>query len=205
MAGERRQMRTVRGSLYGPSSFVCCLLPTLAAAAEAAPKGMPQLDFANPLTISQIVWLVVVFAALYALLAAWALPKVGTVLDDRATRVARDLDSARAAKSAADAAAREVREAGTRARDDAQREINGTVEAAKRQAADRAAVQKATLDARMAEAEGRIAAARVEALASLRIVAIAAAITMIERLSGKPADPGAVDAAVGQLLTSQAG
>ncbi len=29
---------------------------------------MPQLDFANPLTISQVVWMALIFGALYFLL-----------------------------------------------------------------------------------------------------------------------------------------
>ena len=38
------------------------------AMAEEVEKGMPQLDFKNPLTISQVVWLAIIFFALYLLL-----------------------------------------------------------------------------------------------------------------------------------------
>jgi hypothetical protein len=39
--------------------FAALLLPTAAQA-----EGMPQLDFANPLTTSQVVWGAIIFAAL---------------------------------------------------------------------------------------------------------------------------------------------
>ena len=74
---------------------------------------MPQLDFANPLTTSQVVWMAVIFGVLYYLLSAWALPQVASVLDDRAARIGADLDSARLAKLNADTAATELQEANT--------------------------------------------------------------------------------------------
>lgn len=162
-------------------------------------KGMPQLDFANPLTVSQILWLVVIFVVLYLLLSAWALPRVGSVIGERATRVATDLDSARAAKAEADAAAAEAQEGSTRAHAEAQARVNAAVEAAKREAAGKSAERNAALEKRLASAEQRIEAARGEAMASLRQVAAAAATGMIERLTGGSADALAVEAAVGQL------
>ena len=47
---------------------------------------MPQLDFANPLTIAQIVWLAIIFFTLYLLLSRWALPQVAEVLEVRLRR-----------------------------------------------------------------------------------------------------------------------
>ena len=72
-------------------------------AAAMAAGGMPQLDFQNPLTLSQVVWGAIIFVVLYILLSRFALPKVGEVLEERAAHIARDLEGARAAKSKADA------------------------------------------------------------------------------------------------------
>jgi len=80
----------------------------LLAPAAAMAEGMPQLDFANPLTTSQVVWGAIIFALLYILLSRIALPKVGEVLDERARHIAADLETARASKSRADEAANEV-------------------------------------------------------------------------------------------------
>ena len=68
------------------------LLPPAAARAE----GMPQLDFANPLTTSQVVWGAIIFALLYVLLSRIGLPKVGAVLEERARHIAADLETAQA-------------------------------------------------------------------------------------------------------------
>ena len=63
---------------------------------------MPQLDFGNPLTVAQVVWMFLIFGALYLMLANWALPMVGEVIDSREQRVLADLDSARLSKEQAD-------------------------------------------------------------------------------------------------------
>ncbi len=74
------------------------------AEAEEAKKGMPQLDFSDPLLLSQVVWLAIIFLALYLLLSRWALPQVAEVLDERARRIKGDLEAARAAQEEALAA-----------------------------------------------------------------------------------------------------
>ena len=81
--------------------FAALLLPAVARA-----EGMPQLDFANPLTTSQVVWGVIIFAVLYVLLARIGLPKVGEVIEQRARHIAADLETAQKSKAQADAAAR---------------------------------------------------------------------------------------------------
>ena len=60
---------------------------------------MPQLDFANPLTTSQVVWGAIIFAVLYVLLSRIGLPKVGEVLEERARHIAADLETAQASKA----------------------------------------------------------------------------------------------------------
>jgi F-type H+-transporting ATPase subunit b len=87
------------------------LVPSLAFAQEAAEHGMPQLDFANPLTISQVVWLAIIFFALYLLLSRWALPQVASVIEARGSSIAEDLNAARRAKAQADAAVAEFTQA----------------------------------------------------------------------------------------------
>ena len=172
------------------------LLAIAATPAMAAEKGMPQLDFANPLTISQIVWLAVIFLAMYALLSTWALPQVGNVLRDRSSRIASDLDTARAAKDEADAKLSAALLAARDADARAQAEIAAAIAAAKSAAEARAATQNAALSEKLAAAEQTIADARTKAMHSLHDVAASVASTMAERLSGQGIDPAIIRAEV---------
>jgi F-type H+-transporting ATPase subunit b len=164
---------------------------------------MPQLNFATPLTVSQVVWLAVIFVALYLLLARWALPQVGEVLEMRAGLIARDLDAARGAKAESDAAVDELGVATRKAQTEAQAEIAGAVASAKEAAAAQAATATARLAAQLSAAETQIAAARKSALGALREVATVTASDVVARLTGQAADNGAVDRAVGTALAAR--
>ncbi len=170
-------------------AFLIALFPATALAAEQG--GMPQFQFGNPLTISQVVWMVVIFLALYAVLARWALPGVGAVLEERARRISADLDAAKAAKAEADRAVAELAAATRAARAEAQAEI-----AAATAAAREAATLNARLEGDLKEAEARISAARSQAMGALREVACEAAGAMITRLTGRPARAGTLARAI---------
>lgn len=180
------------------------LLP-LASLPAWAGEGMPQLDFGNKLTIAQVVWLAIIFFALYLLLSRWALPKMGAVLESRASAIAADLDAARAAKEKADAAVDELTRATREAHATAQAEIAQALVAAKASAAAQAAELNARLDAQIAEAEGRIAAARGAAMGALEAVATETAHVVVSRLVGGAIDGGAVPGAVHAVLVARAG
>lgn len=182
---------------------VIALSATSAFAAGDAPKGMPQLDFGNVLTISQVVWLAIIFTVLYLLLSNWALPKMGAVLEMRAARIAADLDAARSAKAQADSAVAELTAATLAAQATAQAEIAGAVGAAKAAAAAQAAKLNAELDQQLAAAEVRISAARTAAMGALQQVAGETAVDVIARLTGTQADRGQVDKAVGGILAAR--
>ena len=164
---------------------------------------MPQLDFANPLTISQVVWMFVIFAILYAALRFWALPQVGGVLEMREQRIAADLNTARHAKEEADRAAAEIAERGRSASAEAQAQVSAASDAAKREAAEQARVDSEQLEKQLAEAEQRIAAARKDAMGALRQVANDTATAVVSRLTGHAPDPARVDAAVGDILAAR--
>lgn len=161
---------------------------------------MPQLDFANHLTISQVVWMALIFAGLYYLFATWALPQVASVLESRAETIDTDLSTARVAKDNADAAAAEVISATQQATSDGQSAIATAVAQAKGEAAEQTRIANEKLDTQMAEADQRIATARTNAMVSLREVAIGAATDVVSRLTGLPADPAAVGSAVAALM-----
>ena len=107
---------------------------------------MPQLDFANPLMMSKLVWLLIIFGFLYFVLKNYALPQVASVLDERAARIAADLDAARDAQAAGEAALAEIRAATAAARAEAQ----AAIAAAMLEAQTRSAAQAAEINARLA-------------------------------------------------------
>ena len=164
---------------------------------------MPQLDFANPLTISQVVWMFIIFAVLYTALHFWALPQVGGILATREHRITSDLDSARQAKEEADRAAAEIAERGRSASAEAQAQVAAAADAAKRDAAERARIDGEHLERQLAEAEQRIAAARKDAMGALRQVANDTATAVVSRLTGHAPDPARIDAAVGDVMAAR--
>jgi F-type H+-transporting ATPase subunit b len=180
------------------------LLMTSSAFAEEVQKGMPQLDFANPLTTSQVVWLAIIFFALYLLLSRWALPQVESVLEARASSIAADLEAARLAKAAADAAMAEMRAATHKAQAEAQAQVTTAVDAAKAEAAAQATVANAKLATQLEAAEARIAAARAAAVGALREVSISTTTDLVARLSGFTPDTAAIDSAVDRALAARA-
>ena len=180
------------------------VLLTSSAFAEEAKKGMPQLDVANPLTLYQVVWLAVIFLALYLLLSNWALPQVASVLETRAKTIAADLDAARTAKTLADTAQAEMMAATHKAQAEAQAEVTAAVDAAKAQAAQQAAAANADMEKRLSEAEARIAAARDASVGALREVSLAATADVVTRLAGFRPHQATIDNAVDRALAARA-
>ena len=173
------------------------------APAPALAKGMPQLAFTNPLTLGQVWWGAGIFVVFLLLLWRWGLPRVASVLEERAASIAADLDAARAAKTTADRTVVEVTAATGAARAEAQAAISAAVDAAKAEEAAQAAVLNARLEAQLSQAERQIAAARAAALGALRQVAGEAADSVVTRLTGAAAAPGRIDHAVAAALSAR--
>jgi F-type H+-transporting ATPase subunit b len=187
-------------SLTGPA---LTLVPLLALPATAMAEGMPQLDFKTPLTISQVVWGAIIFVVLYIMLSRTGLPLVASVLEERATKIAKDLDEARAAKARADDGMREADEATAKARAESQAAINAALDEAKVAAAAQAEVLNTRLEKQLQESETQIAQARASAMSALRQVATETAATVVTRLTGKEPDAGRLDSAIGSALTAR--
>lgn len=168
-----------------------------------AAEGMPQLDFANPLTTAQIVWGAIIFVVLYFVFSRSALPQVASVLEARESKIASDLEAARGAKAAADTATAEVKAATARARSDAQSAINAAIEKAKADAAEQARVLNERLDQQLAASEQQIASARSAAFGAIRQVASDTAEVVVSRLTGQTAERRTVEDAVGSALSAR--
>jgi len=181
------------------------VLPSLvlAIAKPALAEGMPQLDFANPLTTAQVVWGAIIFLALYLLLSRWALPQASAVLKLRSDTIAGDLEAARHAMADADTAVAELTAATAKARAEAQAAVNQATEQARQAAAAQAAALNERLDAQLKDAEGRIDQARAAAMGALHQVASSTASAIVTRLTGRAPDPARLEAAIGTALAAR--
>lgn len=196
-AGPARIMKLSRQII----PVLCTGVLMLPAAARA--EGMPQLDFSTPLTISQVVWGALIFAALYIMLSKAGLPKVESVLAERAAKISKDLDEARAAKASADTGMAEADQATAKARADSQAAINAALEQAKNAAAAQSEVLNARLEKQLQDAETQIGQARASAMSALRQVATETAATVVTRLTGTAPDAGRLDSAIGAALSAR--
>ena len=184
------------------------IIPLLAAGLLMSPgaamaKGMPQLDFTTWLTLSQVVWGAIIFVVLYIMLSRNALPMVASVLEERAAKIFKDLDEARAAKASADAGMAEADQATTKAKAEAQSAINAALNEAKAAASAQAEVLNARLERQLRDSEAQIARARASAMSALRQVATETAATVVTRLTGSVPDAARLDSAVGSALAAR--
>jgi F-type H+-transporting ATPase subunit b len=150
---------------------------------------------------SQLLWLTVTFVALYLLMSRIALPRIDSILERRAQRISGDLAEASRLKGLSDAAIAAYEKSLAEARARAQALLN---DSRQRQAAEAEAARKAldaTLNARIAEAESRIAETKSAAMVNVRGIATEAAAAIVERLIGvAPASREVVAAAVAEAL-----
>ncbi len=149
---------------------------------------------------SQLVWLVLCFVLLYALMAKWALPQVARVIEGRQKGIAGDLAEADQLKRQSEEAITAYEKALADARAKAQAIANETRE---KQAAEANATRKRLeddLNRKLAESDKTIAATKQAAMANVRGIAQDAASAIVERLIGtKPGEQAVSDAVAGVL------
>jgi F-type H+-transporting ATPase subunit b len=163
---------------------------------------MPQLnvhDFAP-----QLVWLAITFVLLYVLMAKLALPRIGQVIDARAARITADLDRAAKLKDEAAAMLAAYDKALAGARSQAQATIKAAADRMQKDAEAREGVLAKQLSADIATAEGRIKAARDQAMASLTQVATEITKAAAEKLIGQPVNDAVASAAVAAAAKERA-
>jgi F-type H+-transporting ATPase subunit b len=176
--------------------------PAHTTSTEATPKGehggFPP--FNSQTFPSQLVWLVLTFVLLYALMAKWALPQVGRVIESRQKRIADDVAEAGKLKAQSDEAVESYEKALADARARAQAIANETRE---KQAAEADAARRKIedeLNGKLMEAEKTIAATKQAAMANVRSIAQDTAGAIVERLIGNAPSAKAVADAVADVL-----
>jgi F-type H+-transporting ATPase subunit b len=167
---------------------------TAGAAQAAEGGGMPQLyapDFPP-----QIVWLVITFIALYVIMSRLAIPAISDTLEKRQAKIQSDLDAAEKASEQTRALVAAYEKRLADAREEARRLHRDQAEADAAAAAARLAELGNTLNARIDEAEKRIAGQRAQVVAGLEDMAHDIAADVYGKLVGQPADAGELRAKV---------
>jgi F-type H+-transporting ATPase subunit b len=166
---------------------------------EHAPKGgFPP--FQSETFASQLVWLVIAFVLLYVLMAKWALPRVGGVIEGRQKRIADDVAEAGALKAQSDEAVAAYEKALADARANAQAIANETRDSQAAAAEARRKTLEGELNAKLADAEKTIAATKQAAMSNVKGIAEDATRAIVERLIGQsPSDKAVADAVAASL------
>jgi len=180
------------------------VLLSLCPAIAMAESSMPQMDFTNPLTTSQVLWMAVILVALYLLLAGWGLPEMGKILQNRAATIEADLKAARAAKAEADKAVAELNKTMKEARAAAQAQMAAAVAEAKAKALTQSQALAAKLAAQLEDSEAQITKAREAAIAAIKPVAADAAAEILRRLTGQQPDAAALIPEIEAAYAAQA-
>src|SRR5450755_2421137 len=170
---------------------------------EHAPAGEHKgafPPFQSQTFASQLIWLVIAFVLLYALMAKWALPRVGAIIESRQKRIADDIADAGQLKLQSDEAVAAYEKALADARARAQAIAN---EMRDKQAAAADTARKTLegeLNVKLAEVVKATAATETAAMGNVRAIAEDAARAIIERLTGKAPNDKAVAEAVATVL-----
>ena len=180
------------------AGLVAFVLAVPAWAAGDATPGMPQLDTRT--FASQLFWLAITFGVLYVLMSRVALPKVQAVVERRQSAIQADLAAAEEAHRQAVSLRAEAEAALAQARDEAALLVKAAAEKATREATLAEQELGRSLAAEAAAAEARIEAAKQTALANVRVIAAEVATAATERLIGHAPAGDTVAAAVDRAL-----
>ena len=151
---------------------------------------------------SQIIWLAIVFGALYVLMSRVALPRVGSILDARKHRLAADLDEAARMQTQAKAASDAYDKTLADARAGAQALAQQTHEKLQAESDAKRHALEADLNAKLATAEAQISETKSRAMSNVAGIAQDTAMALVEHLTGRAPSPEAVTAAISSLKTS---
>lgn len=144
---------------------------------------------------SQLIWLALIFGALYFLMSRVALPRVAGILKDRGAKISGDLDTAKTAQAKAEAAGSDLEKTLAEAKAKAQ----GLGQEAHAKLAAESEAKRKTLEgelnAKLAAAEAQIADTKAKAMSNVDTIAKDTAAAIVEHITGKPADPQKIAAA----------
>ena len=160
---------------------------------------MPQLEQIGTY-LGQVVWLVITFGVLYAILWKLALPRIAGVLQERQERIDGDLERAESLKTEAEEVLEAYQASVASAQAEAQVVMRERSDAFAAEAESRHEALSARLAASLDEAEQRIETTRHEALANVRSVAGEIVRAAADRLVSIEVGPEDAEAAVDGIM-----
>ena len=152
------------------------------ASTEAHSEVFPPFDPAG--FGSQLLWLAITFGALYLLMSRVALPRIGSIIETRRTRIEGDLKEAERLRQETEKAAAAYEAALAEARKNAHAIAEETRAGIKADIEGRRADVEAQLSKRVSEAEARILADKTAALANVGAIAAETAQAVVAKISG---------------------
>ena len=160
----------------------------------------PFPPFQKDTFASQLVSLLIAFVALYLIVSRIALPRVGSLIDERQNAIEGDLAAAQKLKDESDSALKAYESELAAARSRAQaigaetrEKLNAASEAERKTLEEQ-------LSVKLADAEKTIASTREAAMSNVRGIAADAAAAIVQRLTGVLPDGASVDSAVDASL-----
>lgn len=161
------------------------------------PSAFPPFESSN--FAPQLIWLALSFGLLYLLMSKIALPRVENILHARAAKITKDLSEAHAFRAQSEAAAaahdKTISDARAKAQalaQDTHAKLNAENEAKRH-------VLETDLNAKLAGAEAQIVETKAKAMTNVAAIASDAAAAIVQHLTGKPANPKAIAAAVAEV------
>lgn len=158
--------------------------------------GLPQFD--ATWWPGQMVWFLIVFVVVFALMAKVFVPRVGGAIAEREDRISGDIAEARALKEQAEAQSAQAEAEMAQARARSQKLALDAKARAQAEAGQRQAGEEAKLGESVAKAEAEIRASRDEAMGHVREIAADTVQSILARLTGAPASAGEVEAALAE-------
>lgn len=152
------------------------------ASTEAHSEVFPPFDGST--FGGQLLWLAITFGALYLLMSRVALPRIGSILETRRTRIEGDLKEAERLRQETEKAAAAYEAALAEARQNAHAIAEETRAGIKADIDGRRADVEAQLAKRVADAEARILADKTAALANVGTIAADTAQALVAKISG---------------------
>lgn len=165
---------------------------------ESHKKVFPPFDAST--FSSQLIWFAIAFGALYLIMSRIALPRIGSVIEERASRIRRDLDEAERLKGETERALKAYEQAVGDARGNATKIAQETRDKLKSEVdAERQRVDK-EIGERLAKAEAQIKSATASAMGRVSEIATDTAETIVGELVGLKVDRNDITGAVNSVL-----
>ena len=155
---------------------------TAADAASGASGAFPPFD--PTYMASQLFWLALTFGILYFIMSRVALPRIGGILEDRSVRIAQDLDEAARLKEETDASIAAYEQELADARNQAHKIGQSAKEEASAEAAAKRQTAENALEAKLVDAETRIAGIKAKALTEVDGIAESTTEAIVKELLG---------------------